>query len=130
MSANAKKGQALSKTKIRNKQGQVSFQAGRVKHLVQEKIKSSYENYLADILGVGPNEGTESSGFSPKNLFSMIKKSRQDNRGISSLKDSENLHCGNVTKANLLNLQFQSVFSCLSPLRLGQLCVQNSRKCS
>ena len=64
-------------------------------------------NYLADILGVGLNEGTESSGFSPKKLFSMIKNSRQDNRGISSLKDSEeNLHSGNVKKANLLSQSF------------------------
>ena len=63
----------------------------------------------------------------PKKLFSMIKNSSQDNRGISSLKDSEeNLHSGNVKKANLLNSQFQSVFSCLSSHpRLGQLCVQN-----
>ena len=35
------------------------------------------------------------------------------------------MHSGNVKKANLLNSQFQSVFSHLSPLRLGQLCIQN-----
>ena len=34
------------------------------------------------------------------------------------------LHRGNVKKANLLNSQFQSVFSCLSPLKLGQLCTK------
>ena len=56
----------------------------------------------------------------------LLKNSRQDNQGISTLKDSENtLHSGNVKKANLLNSQFQSVFSRLSPLRLGQLCIQN-----
>ena len=84
----------------------------RVKHLVQLKIKNSYENYLADILGEGSVDENEGSGFSPKELFSLIKDSRQDNRGISTLKDSENiLHSGNVKKANLLNSQFQSVFS-------------------
>ena len=98
----------------------------RVKHLVQQKIKNSHENYLADILGMGSSDGNESFGFSPKKLFSLIKNSRQDDRGISTLKDSENiLHSGNVKKANLVNSQFQSVFSRSSPLRLGQLCIQN-----
>ena len=97
----------------------------RVKHLVQLKIKISYENYLADILGVGSCDENEGSGFSPQKLFSLIKNSRQDNRGISTLRDSENiLHSGNVKKANLLNSQFQSVFSSLSPLKLGQLCTK------
>ena len=96
-----------------------------VKHLVQLKIKISYENYLADILGVGSGDENEGSGFSPKKLFSPIKNSRQDNWGISTLKDSENiLHSGNVKKANILNSQFQSVFLRLSPLKLGQLCTK------
>ena len=38
------------------------------------------------------------------------------------------LHSDNVEKANLLNQQFQSVFSCLSPLRLGQLSAQIIQK--
>ena len=90
--------------------------------------KNSYKNYLADILGEGSGDENVGSVFSPKKLFSLIKNSRQDNRGISTLKDSENiLHSGNVKKANLLNSQFQSVFSRLSPLRLGQLCTKNIR---
>ena len=48
------------------------------------------------------------------------------NRDIAYLKDAENiLHSDNVKKANLLDSQCQSVFSSLSPLRLGQLCIQN-----
>ena len=41
----------------------------RVKHLVQLKIKISYENYLADILGVGSDDENEGSRFSPKNFL-------------------------------------------------------------
>ena len=71
---------------------------------MQLKIKNSYENYLVDKLGVGSCHENEGSGFSSKKLFSLIKNSRQDNPGISTLKDSENiLHSGNVKKANLLN---------------------------
>ena len=69
---------------------------------MQLKIKIFYENYLADILWVGSVDENEVFGFSPKKLLSLIKNSRQDNRGISTLKDSENiLHSGNVKKANL-----------------------------
>ena len=64
---------------------------------------------------------------------SVLKNSRQDSRGISTLKDKENntLHSDNIEKANLLDQQFQSFFffffffsSRLSPLRLGQLSAQ------
>ena len=74
---------------------------------------------------MGSGDENEGSGFSPKKHFSLIKNSRQDNGGISTLKDSENtLHSGNVKRANLLISQFQSVFSRLSPLKLGQLCAK------
>ena len=66
-----------------------------------------------------------------KKLFSLIKNNRQDSGDISTLKDKENntLHSDNVEKANLLNQQqFQSVFSRLSPLRLGQLSAQIIQK--
>ena len=40
-------------------------------------------------------------GFSIKKMFSLIKNSRQDSGGISTLKDKENntLHSDNVEKA-------------------------------
>ena len=61
---------------------------------------------------LGSSDENEVYGFSPKKIFSLIKKNRQDNRGIPTLKDSENiLHSHRKRKkANLLNSQFQSVF--------------------
>ena len=92
---------------------------------MQRKVKTAHENYK-DILRVASGDWDENSGFPPKKLFNLSKNSRQDNQGISTLKDSKNtFHSGNVKKANLLNSQFQSLFSRLSPLRLGQLCIQN-----
>ena len=41
----------------------------RVKHLVQQKIKIPYENYLADILWVVSSDENEGSRFSPKKLL-------------------------------------------------------------
>ena len=59
--------------------------------------------------------------FLPRN-FNLLKNSRQDNQGISTLKDSENtLQSGNVKKANLLNSQFQSVFFFFFFSRLSHL---------
>ena len=97
----------------------------RVKHLVQLKIKISYENNLADILGVGSCDENEGSGFPPKKLFSLIKNSRQDNRGISTLRDSENiLHSGNVKKANLLNSQISVRFLKFIPTKVRSIVYQ------
>ena len=56
--------------------GKDSCHFKRVKHLVQLKVKLSYENFLADILGVGSDDDNEGSGFSPKKLFCLIKNSR------------------------------------------------------
>ena len=61
----------------------------------------------------------------PKKLYSLIKNARQDSQGISTLydkKESTSVN-ENKAKATLLNLQFQSVFFQLSPLLLGQICI-------
>ena len=75
-------------------------------------------NYLLDILGLGSlSDSGVSSGFTPKKLYSLIKNSRQDAQGVSPLKDSstDTLPQETVIKLLLLNRQFQSVFSKMSP---------------
>ena len=98
-----------------------------VRHLIQSKPKSAYNNYLLDILGLGPSSDSGvSSGFTPKKIYSLIKNSRQDAQGVSPLKDSSTgtVHTGNSDKASLLNRQFQSALSKKSPLNLCQICLQ------
>ena len=58
-------------------------------------------------------------------VFSLIKNARQDAQGISPLKDPSTSETSSINKekANILNRQFQSVFSQLSPLKLGQICI-------
>ena len=48
-----------------------------------------------------------------KKHFSLIKNARQDSQGVSPLKDNDTLTMFSQSKdkANLLNKQFQSVFS-------------------
>ena len=100
----------------------------QVKHLVQSKIRLAYNNYLQSILGLseeGNDTAGNNSGFVSKKLFSLIKNARQDAQGISPLKDPSTSETSslNKEKANILNRQFQSVFSQLSPLKLGQICI-------
>ena len=99
-----------------------------MKHLVQSKIRQAYNNYLQNILGLseeGNDIDEKNSGFVPKKLFSLIKNARQDAQGVSPLKDpsTNSTSSQNKEKANILNRQFQSVFSQLSPLKLGQICI-------
>ena len=46
---------------------------------------------------------------------------KEDQRGISSLIHEDNLITDNTKKANILNGQFQSVFTSRSPLSLSRL---------
>ena len=109
-----KRDKLYQKQKSRSNKDRCHFK--RVKHLVQQKIKNSHENYLADILRVGSSDGNESSGFSPKKLFSLVKNSRQDDRGISTLKDSENiLHSGNVKRSKPVKFTISVSFLTLIP---------------
>ena len=60
-----------------------------------------------------------------KKTLLSYKNARQDTQGVSPLKDpnTNTTSSLNKEKANILNRQFQSVFSQLSPLKLGQICI-------
>ena len=46
----------------------------QVKHLIQSKIRTAYDNYLKDLLGLPVQNADENpSGFIPKKLYSLIK---------------------------------------------------------
>ena len=55
-----------------------------------------------------------------KKLFSFLKNSRRDQEGIPPLKENDTLFTETHAKANLCNRQFQSVFTCKSPLSLSR----------
>ena len=98
------------------------------KHLVQHKLKTAHSEYLENLLGLSqttndkPDTSTNPSKCSPKKLFSYIKNTRQDSCGIAPLRKDGLLHTENKVKADILNQQFQSVFTQKSPLNLEQLC--------
>ena len=97
----------------------------KVKYEVDCMTKTSYNAYLHSLVGItDKTPDTDSSRPNTKKLFSFLKNCRQDSQGSSPLKKDEQLCTDNVQKANLLNCQFQSVFTPKSPLTLKQLCQQ------
>ena len=90
-----------------------------MKHLVQSKIRTAYNNYLQSVIGLSDEEGnidtdSDKQKFAPKKLFSLIKKNaKQDSHGVSPLKDngSGNTFSQNKDKATLSNLNNFSLYS-------------------
>ena len=97
----------------------------KVKNEVDCMTNSAYNTYLHSLVSIiDETPDTVSSRSNTKKLFSFLKNCRQDSQGSSPLKKNEQLCTDNVKKANLLNCQFQSVFTPKSPLTLKQLCQQ------
>lgn len=100
-----------------------------IKNQIKHDIKHSYASYLEHILDIADSESDQpgyQSKFSTKKLYSLIKNSKQESQTASPLKDqvTGNLKSNDKDKANILNRQFQSVFSKTSPLSLAQCCLQ------
>ena len=91
-----------------------------LRHSVRQKIKTAYNNYLEEMIGV--NQIGDSPQVNSKKLFSFLKHSRQDSQGIAPLLSDGRLVTDTRDKANVLNKQFKSVFTNKSPLSLSQLC--------
>ena len=102
------------------------------KHLVEQKLRLAHNRYIKEILGFTnsleqPESNCQSSPdphkstLASKKLFSILKNSKQDSKGIAPLKKDGKLYSDTVDKANVLNQQFQSVFTQKCPLKLSQL---------
>ena len=93
------------------------------KHLIRRVSERAYEKYLGDILGL--NQETDDldtpSKVNNNKLYSLLKHSKQNSRGISSLKADGKTFSSESDKANALNLQFQPLFSPKSPISLNSL---------
>ena len=88
-------------------------------------LKTSYNNYLDSLIGIVDDSlSSNSSRPDNKKLFYFPKNCRQDSQGSAPLMKEGQLVIDNVVKANLLNEQFQSVFTPKSPIKLKQLCLQ------
>ena len=86
----------------------------QLKHQVQKEQRHVYTTYIEKIiLDLPPNDPDQSfnNQSKPKKLFSFIKSLRTDNGAVAPLKKEGQLVADTKQKANILNEQFQSVFT-------------------
>ena len=98
------------------------------KKLVCQVSERAYERYISDILGINPetDDLPSPTKVNTKKLYSLLKHSKQDISGVSSLKANGKTFTADVDKASTLNQQFHSVFSPKSPLKaLAQMTLQD-----
>ena len=96
----------------------------QMRHQVRHKLNLANNQYLEDILGISKTEDDAEPGkssLSAKKLYTMLNRSKNDSRGVSSLSRDGKLYTENKDKANILNCQFQSVFTPKTPLALSSL---------
>ena len=72
---------------------------------MKSKIKTAYDKYLLDIIGLDGESGEENRTFSRKKLLSLLKGSKTDAQGIALLKNGDTVYTNDVDQANLLNTQ-------------------------
>ena len=71
---------------------------------VVKLLKSSHNNYLNQEIGGSLKDN-------PKRFWSFIKRTRLEGMGISTLRQGDSVFISDKDKANLLNKQFESVFT-------------------
>ncbi len=84
-----------------------------LKSLVQKKLRRAYWDYLEGILNMDPTPDTykPNTGTITKTFWSFIKAQKKDSSGISPLKQDGTLKSDPQDKAEILNNQYQSVFT-------------------
>ena len=83
-------------------------------------MRKAYWCYVEGII-TSPEEN-ETNSNSNKKFWQHIKFRRQDAQGVAPLKKDGKLVDDPVSKATILNEQFQSFFSPINPLPLKSLC--------
>ena len=96
----------------------------QIKREIQKTIRRSYWDHIDEKL---TSDDPQSNN---KRFWSYVKNQKQDRCGISVLKVNGKIVNNNVTMANALNDQFNSVFSKREPLDLKSICKLSLNKIS
>ena len=89
-----------------------------LKAFTQKSIRKAYWRYIEGII---TDKDDDDSPASHKKFWRFVKHRKQDVQGVAPLKKNGKLVDNPVEKANILNNQFQSVFSARNPLSLKTL---------
>ena len=115
-----KKRDRLFTRQKRNTNREVKEQYKEVKKVVQKEMRKAYWDYMESI--VTPTTEAENAKCSKK-FWSYIKRCGEDSSDIAQLSNNKGEIVRDATeKAEVLNTQFQSVFTPPSPPSLSSLC--------
>ena len=81
-----------------------------MKAKVQRAERQAYWKYVENLIEVG-NEDTDHRPGKQKRFWSYIKSLRKDNSGVSPLKENGKMHADPLDKSNILNRQYESIFT-------------------
>ena len=81
-----------------------------IKTLIQKTTRQEFFKYINNIIEVG-EEDIEIKAGKQKRFWNYIKALRKDNNGISPLKAEGKIYSEPKAKADILNEQYQSVFT-------------------
>jgi hypothetical protein len=94
-----------------------------IKTQAQKQLRRDYWSYIQDM--ISPQIGSTSKQDGNKKFWSFIKHVKQDSTGVAPLLGEDGkLRDDAAGKAEILNKQFTSVFSKISPLTLAQSATQ------
>jgi hypothetical protein len=82
----------------------------KIKAVHQSERRKSYWNYINNLIDPPENDQKQNPS-SQKKFWRYIKALRKDTTGVASLKENGRLFSDAKTKANILNRQYQSVFT-------------------
>ena len=87
---------------------------------LQSEIRQAYNQYIHSII-TDQHENAEQPARPNKRVWKLIKQQKSDSEEITSLKSNGVTYTQASDKANILNGQFQSVFTKLVPLKVKHL---------
>ena len=76
-----------------------------LKKTIQAKLRHAYRSNIEDLI-------TPETGRDQKRFWSYIKSLKKDSSNISPLRENGILQSDDKQKAEILNRQFQSAFTC------------------
>ena len=85
----------------------------KLKSEIQNQQRKAYWSYIENMIFdiPIPEQGTNLQNKTPKNLFSYIKTQKTDSKTIPPLRTDGILKSDAISKANILNKQFQTAFT-------------------
>ncbi|MEW8544204.1 MAG: reverse transcriptase family protein, partial [Candidatus Thiodiazotropha sp.] len=81
-----------------------------MKARVQKAERQAYWSYLDQLINFGDPD-TETQLGKMKRFWSFVKSLKKDNSGVAPLKEQGKMHADPVDKSNILNRQYESVFT-------------------